>query len=96
MIGRRARYAASVLYTGQEEAFLGMRQRIDTSPRPDDRFHTVVEGDRVDHLAARHLGQADLRWVICDYNGIFFPLELEVGTVLRIPSAEYASMSIIE
>ena len=52
MIGRHSRYASAALHTGREDTFLGARQRIDTSPRPDDRFHTVVEGDRVDRLAA--------------------------------------------
>lgn len=28
---------------------------------------------------ARYLGQAELWWVLCDYNAIFFPLELNVG-----------------
>ena len=96
MIGRRSRYASAALYTGREETFLGARQRIDTTPRPDDRFHTVVEGDRVDRLAARYIGRAELWWVVCDYNDLFFPLELEVGTVLRIPSAEHVSMRLIE
>ena len=96
MIGRRSRYASAVLYMGREEAFLGARERIDTSPRPDDRFHTVVAGDRIDLLAARYLGRAELWWVLCDYNDIFFPLELHVGAVLRIPSDEHANMRIIE
>ena len=95
MIGRRSRYASAVLYVGREEAFLGARDRIDTSPRPDDRFHAVVEGDRVDLLATGYLGAAELWWILCDYNGIFFPLELEVGTVLRIPSAEHTNMRLI-
>ena len=95
MIGRRSRYAGSVLYTGREEAFFGARDRIDTTPRPDDRFHTVVAGDRVDSLAARYLGQAELWWVLCDYNDIFFPLELELGAVLRIPSTEHVNMRLI-
>ena len=96
MIGRRSRYAAAVLYMGQEEMFLGARDRVDTTPRPDDRFHTVVAGDRVDLLAARYLGQANLWWILCDYNDIFFPLELELGTVLRIPSMEHVNMRLIE
>ncbi len=91
MIGRRSRYASAVLFTGREEAFLGARHRLDTSPRPGDRFHTVVTGDRVDLLAARYLGQAELWWVLCDYNA----LELERGTVLRIPSVEHTSMRLI-
>ena len=96
MIGRRSRYAASVLYTGREEAFLGTRPLVDTTPRADDRFHTVVARDRVDLLAARYLGQADLWWIVCDYNDIFFPLELEVGTVLRIPSVDHVNMHLVE
>ncbi len=95
MIGRRSRYATTVLFTGQEEGFLGARAPVDTTPRPDDRFHTVVAGDRVDLLAARYLGQADLWWVLCDYNDIFFPLELELGAVLRIPSVEHVNMRLI-
>ena len=95
MIGRRSRYAASVLYTGREETFLGTRPLVDTTPRPDDRFHTVVAADRVDLIAARYLGRADLWWIVCDYNDILFPLELEVGAVLRIPSVEHVNMRLI-
>ena len=95
MIGRRSRYAAAVLYMGQEETFLGARDRVDATPRPDDRFHTVVAGDRVDLLAARYLGKADLWWVLCDYNDIFFPLGLEVGAILRIPSVEHVNMRLL-
>ena len=35
-------------------------------PRSDDRFHTVVDGDRLDLLAHRYLGRADLWRIICD------------------------------
>ncbi len=38
---------------------------------------------------------AGLWWIICDYNGIFFPMELEPGTVLRIPSVEHIQMHIL-
>ena len=96
MIGRRSRYASSVLFSATGEEFLGTRPPIDTTPRPDDRFHTVVAGDRVDLLAARYLGEADLWWVLCDYNDIFFPLEIERGAVLRIPSVEHVNMRLID
>lgn len=96
MIGRGSRYASAALYTGGEDAFLGAREPIDTSPRSDDRFHTVVEGDQVDRLAAHYLGRAELWWVVCDYNDVFFPLELEVGSILRIPSVEHVNMRLIE
>jgi len=95
MIGPDSRYASCVLYIDGHQEFIGTRERIDTSPRPDDVFHTVVEGDRMDLIAYRYLGRADLWWVICDYNDILFPLELEVGMALRIPSAAHVEMSIM-
>jgi nucleoid-associated protein YgaU len=96
MIGRRSRYATAILYTGGAEEFLGTRVPIDAAPRPDDRFHTVVDGDRLDLLAHRYLGRADMWWIICDYNDIFFPMELEPGSVLRIPSVEHVNMRLLD
>ena len=96
MIGRRSRYAAAILFTSQAEEFLGTRFPVDPAPRSDDRFHTVVDGDRVDLLAHRYLGRADLWWIICDYNAILFPLELEPGSVLRIPSVEHVNMRVLD
>jgi hypothetical protein len=95
LIGPDSRYAGCVLYVDGSEEFVGGRERIDTTPEPDDVFHTVSQGDRVDLLAYRYLGQADLWWVICDYNDIFFPLDVPVGTVLRIPSDEHVQMRLL-
>ena len=96
MIGRLSRYARSILYKDGPKEFLGTRPPIDTTPRPDDRFHTVVEGDRIDLLTFRYLGDANLWWIICDYNDIYFPLELEAGAVLRIPAYEHVFMRLLE
>lgn len=95
MIGTDSRYAARVLYIDGDQEFIGTRERIDTTPRPDDVFHTVVEGDRIDLIAYRYFGRAELWWVICDYNDVFFPLELGAGTMLRIPSAEHVEMRLL-
>jgi len=95
MIGPDSRYATCVLYVDGSQEFIGTRQRIDTTPRPDDVFHTVVEGDRVDLIAYRYLGRADLWWVVCDYNDMFVPLDSEQGIVLRIPSAEHVQIGIL-
>ncbi len=95
MIGADSRYASCVLYVDGDQEFIGARQRIDTTPRPDDVFHIVVEGDRIDLIAYRYLGRAELWWIICDYNDVFFPLELEIGIVLRIPSADYLQMRVL-
>lgn len=38
--------------------------------------HTVVEGDRVDNLAAQYMGDPELYWRLCDANGVMRPDEL--------------------
>ena len=94
MIGPFSRYANCILYVDGNQEFLGTRPRIDITPQPDDIFHTVQDGDRIDLIAYRYLGRSDLWWVICDYNDLFFPLELRVGMVLRVPSVERAAMGL--
>lgn len=95
MIGPDSRYAACVLYVDGKEEFLGTRPSIDTMPQSDDIFYTVVEGDCIDLIAYHYFGRADLWWVICDYNYIFFPFDLEPGSVLRLPSVEHVQMRIL-
>jgi len=52
--------------------------------------HTVAEGDRVDNVAARYLGDPEQFWRICDANGAIRPEELieTVGRRLRITLPE--------
>ncbi len=95
MIGPDSRYAACVLYVDGADEFLGARQRIDTTPQPDDIFHTVIEGDRIDLIAHHYLENAALWWIICDYNDVFFPLEIGTGRILRIPSIERVQMQLL-
>lgn len=77
MIGKGSRYTSCVLSRDRDGDSIGIRQRINATPLYDDRFHTITDGERLDILAHRYLGNADLWWIICDYNDIFFPLELE-------------------
>ena len=62
---------------------------------PPDRFsalgtHLVVEGDRLDNLAARYLGDPEQYWKLCDANGALRPDELveAIGRGLRIALPE--------
>jgi hypothetical protein len=50
----------------------------------------ISQGDRLDLLAARHLGDAEQFWRICDANGAMNPDELTatVGRTLRITLPE--------
>jgi hypothetical protein len=62
-------------------------------PGPE-RFATLKEevvgtGDRVDLLAARHLGDAEQWWRLCDANRAVRPEEIEVpGRRIRITLPE--------
>jgi len=48
--------------------------------------HTVQQGDRLDLLAAKYLGDPLLFWLLCDANGAMSPGQLveTPGTVLNI------------
>ena len=48
---------------------------------------TVTEGDRLDNITARTLGDPQQYWRICDANNSMHPAELtaEVGRTLKIP-----------
>lgn len=62
---------------------------------PPEKFallqeHTLIQGERLDHLAARYFGDPELFWRICDANGAMRPDELieEVGRRIRITLPE--------
>lgn len=48
--------------------------------------HTVTQGDRLDNLAAKYLGDPEQFWRICDANGAMRPEELteKPGDKVRI------------
>lgn len=69
-----------------------LRRRFVPSP---ERFallqeHTVTEGDRLDNIAARYLGDPEQFWRICDANNAMRPDDLTqtVGRKLRITLPE--------
>jgi hypothetical protein len=62
---------------------------------PPERFsllqeHSVVEGDRLDNITARYMGDPEQFWRICDANRAMRPDELtaEIGRRLRITLPE--------
>ena len=69
-----------------------LRRRFVPSP---DRFallqeHRVEEGDRLDNIAARYLGDPEQFWQLCDANGAMRPEELteSVGRRIRVTLPE--------
>jgi hypothetical protein len=51
--------------------------------------YVVVEGDRLDNLAAKYLGDPLLFWMICDANAEIDPDQLteQAGRTIKIPVA---------
>jgi hypothetical protein len=49
--------------------------------------HVVTQGDRLDNITARYLGDPELFWQVCDANTVMRPEELtaEIGRRLNIP-----------
>jgi nucleoid-associated protein YgaU len=63
------------------------RRFIPPASRLQSQSEAVVsEGDRLDLIAARELGDPEHYWRLCDANGAMNPPELiEPGRALRIP-----------
>ncbi|MFZ0312667.1 MAG: LysM domain-containing protein [Candidatus Korobacteraceae bacterium] len=53
-------------------------------------LYTVQQGDRLDRIAAKFLGDPLLAWLICDANGAIIPYLLVAtpGTVLAITTPQ--------
>jgi hypothetical protein len=54
------------------------------------QLHTVTEGERLDNITARYLGDPEQFWRVCDANNAMRPEELTetIGRKLRITLPE--------
>jgi len=52
---------------------------------------TVIQGDRLDNITAKSLGDPEQFWRICDINNALNPSELtsEIGRKLNIPLPQF-------
>lgn len=90
-----SRYAGidtGTLNTVDGKTIVYLRRRV---VPPPERFallqeYNVVEGDRLDNLAAKFVGDPEGFWQICDANAAMRPEELTeiVGRTLRITLLE--------
>lgn len=70
---------------GQAHAYLARRLVPSPERLATLRWHLVVERERLDHIAARELGDAEQFWRLCDANRVLRPEELEVtGRLVRV------------
>lgn len=86
-----SRYVATettswTLPDGREVACL--RRRFVPSPENFALLHEhfVIEGDRLDVITARYIGDPEQFWRICDANPVLHPAELTevAGSIIRI------------
>lgn len=101
MTAKASRFPVNSRYHGIDTATLEtpdgrtvayLRRRF--IPQPD-RFttvheHTVVQGDRLDNIAAKYIGDPEQFWRICDANGTMDPNDLTKvpGSKIRITLPE--------
>jgi hypothetical protein len=85
-------YGSSTLqYTGADGLTVSYLARRNVPQPGAQNFatvaqHVVMQGDRLDLLAAKYLGDPLIFWVICDANGAMRPADLvkTAGSVLLI------------
>jgi nucleoid-associated protein YgaU len=72
---------------GTKAAYLQRRIIPQASIYTSLQNYVIVDGDRLDNLAFKNLGDPLLYWTICDANGATDPDELtaEVGSTIQIP-----------
>src|SRR6266536_1198198 len=73
---------------GREESYVRRRFLPLANPMPLSE-HTVTQGDRLDNITARYLGDPEQFWRVCDANNAMQPEELtddaHIGRRLIIP-----------
>ena len=74
---------------GSRRQVLGLRLRATGEAGPDT--HRVRQGDAIDLVARKRLGDEQLWWRVLDVNLLRYPLELRPGEQLRLPDPGQAT-----
>jgi hypothetical protein len=76
--------------TSREVRFVRRRFIPDLRSAPTLVEHRVAQGDRIDNLAARYVGDPTQFWRVCDANIVLHPDELtdRLGRPIRIAAPE--------
>ena len=68
---------------GTKKRFMHLRIPGDYTPK---RTHELLPQQQLDFLSYRYIGQARLLWKFAEANDLFWPLDLDQGTLLKVPS----------
>jgi hypothetical protein len=88
MFASDSRYAQLTPYTvtlPNRQIVLATRVWISPTQMPLAGYHTRVQGDRLDNIAARYLQDPTLFWQLCDANGTPVAASLEARPLIGIP-----------
>lgn len=96
-IDATSRYQFSELLQEDGVMFWGTRPPVKIPESEDDLFHIVTQSDaeRIDLIAYKYYDDVKLWWIIAEANKISNPLNLEVGSTLRIPTLETIQMKVL-
>lgn len=75
---------------GREIAYVGRRFLPQGEKMPLLAEVIVTEGDRLDLITARTLGDPEQFWKVCDANNAMNPVDLmKIGSKLRVPVPQF-------
>jgi len=74
---------------GSRRHVIGLRLR--TTGEAGAETHRVRQGDAIDLIARRRLGDEQLWWRVLDVNPLRYPLELTPGEQIRLPDPGQAT-----
>jgi hypothetical protein len=96
MFAPKSRYYSllTLQYTlpgGLPTAYKSRRFLVNGNTMPLRQEVTVTQGDRIDLITAKALGDPEQFWRICDANNALDPFDLTatVGRVLRVPIPQF-------
>jgi nucleoid-associated protein YgaU len=77
---------------GETESTYVIRKTTVTPPTGSIAY-TTKAGDTFEKLAQKHYGDGNKWYVLADANpSVFFPLDLDSGTLIYIPPKSYAAL----
>jgi hypothetical protein len=89
MIFSNSRYAEGTIfksYDSRSKKYGVSVLRVFPENSSEFFYYTWAERDRIDSVAEKFFGDPDAWWQIMDFNPeIMNPLDISLGTVLRIP-----------
>ena len=89
---RYARIETATWTTPDGRPIVYLRRRFVPAPESlaTAGTHVIGQGDRVDTIAAQHIGDPEQFWRVCDGNGVLQPAEVTevLGRRVRIPLPE--------